>query len=42
MLPSIVFGVISSFTGQLVAYPLETVTRHMQVSPASVLMKHFL
>ena len=29
--PSIAFGVLSSFTGQLVAYPLETVTRHMQV-----------
>lgn len=35
VVPSIAFGVLSSFTGQLVAYPLETVTRHMQVrSPA--------
>jgi hypothetical protein len=31
VVPSIAFGVLSSFTGQLVAYPLETVTRHMQV-----------
>ena len=31
VLPSIGFGVFSSFTGQLVAYPLETVVRQMQV-----------
>ena len=31
VLPSIGFGVFSSFTGQLVAYPLETVVRQLQV-----------
>ena len=31
VVPSIGFGVFSAFTGQLVAYPLETVVRQMQV-----------
>lgn len=34
MLPSITFGVVSAFMGQLVAFPLETVSRRMQVCPA--------
>ena len=33
VVPSIGFGVFSAFTGQLVAYPLETVVRQMQASP---------
>ena len=31
VLPSITFGVVSAFMGQLVAFPLETVSRRMQV-----------
>lgn len=34
VLPSITFGVVSAFMGQLVAFPLETVSRRMQVCPA--------
>lgn len=33
---SLTFGVISSFSGQIVAYPLETVSRRMQVRSARV------
>lgn len=31
VLPSISFGVVSAFVGQLVAFPLETISRRMQV-----------
>jgi hypothetical protein len=32
--PSLAFGVLSAFTGQTVAYPLETVSRRLQVQAA--------
>ncbi|EIE21007.1 mitochondrial carrier [Coccomyxa subellipsoidea C-169] len=35
VLPSISFGVVSAFVGQLVAFPLETVSRRMQVGGCS-------
>jgi hypothetical protein len=33
MLPSIACGVLSSFTGQMVAFPLESIARRLQVNP---------
>lgn len=35
VIPSVSFGVVSAFMGQLVAFPLETVARRMQVGHVS-------
>lgn len=35
VLPSLVCGVVASWSGQLVAFPLETVSRRMQVAGAA-------
>ncbi|CAL8469144.1 g8685 [Coccomyxa elongata] len=42
VLPSITFGVVSAFMGQLVAFPLETVSRRMQVAGSSAAALGFL
>lgn len=38
VLPSLAAGVAAAFTGQVVAYPLETVSRRMQVQSPPVLV----
>ena len=40
VLPSIGFGVVAAFTGQMVAFPLEAVARRMQVLAHPVFSWH--
>jgi len=41
LLPSIACGVISSFTGQMVAFPMESVARRLQASGPCLIEEFF-